>query len=655
MCNKRRYFIKTKIRCSVFFLAFLLPVVITEVLSAQIGNVLVDTEDQLNMAVIERNFDELWSLRNHKNRVISYRASMALIHADPVATEWLFQQVIQSKSMRDWILLSHSDLNSVQLGELSRLSSEKKISQELACEVFYRQGEEESLAFILNDNRNSLLNDRCAMAIGGLLSRVQASGQEIQTLLDLYERSDNEIVKRNLLYGFFRSELNRPQPGDDIHTRMSDLFINRTKTNPISLIDEYFVRALGAVGVKIAIEGRSNEDLINNLQFAVELARGTALARSQEELLFFTETLIQHPNKHVKIELMESLKISEHLSAEFLSTLSNHLNVETDNPEILLSYLHLLNHLGVDISGEGQSLKIISNENPYLLNEVYPLMRFIMDQSEFMDLLLGDLNEEGIRSYRAAEALGSLLDSGNLNDESRNIIKQEVLNQISKQNRSVLSSAVQIFTKTKLNEEEKVSLIELYKSEYKTPDSGFAAELYMLLSEVATQHYSELPEPVKKPFRKPDMNLLSGLGDQPVWILETNRGEIRIRLFKDEAPFTVSSIEHLTRNGFYNDVAFHRVVRNFVIQGGDFDRRDGFGGPPYRIPTEPSIETFSRGKVGIASSGPDTEGSQFFITHTWTPHLDGLYTIFGEVIKGMKIVDQIQIGDQVLNTRVEPE
>jgi len=276
-----------------------------------------------------------------------------------------------------------------------------------------------------------------------------------------------------------------------------------------------------------------------------------------------------------------------------------------------------------------------------------------MDQNEFRDLLLGDLNREGIRSYRAAEALGMLLESDSLNDVSRNMIRQEVLKQISNKNRSVLDSAVQIFSNTELTERELESIVELYRNEYKTPDSDFANELYVLLSEVAIQYYSELPEPVKKPFRKPDMNLLTGLGDQPVWSLVTDRGEIRIRLYPQEAPFTVSSIENLTTNGFYENVSFHRVVRNHVIQGGDFDRRDGFGGPPYRIPTEPSIETFSRGKVGIASSGPDTEGSQFFITHTWRPHLDGLYTIFGEVIQGMDIVDQIQVGDRLISAKIE--
>ncbi|TVQ66039.1 MAG: peptidylprolyl isomerase [Balneolaceae bacterium] len=159
--------------------------------------------------------------------------------------------------------------------------------------------------------------------------------------------------------------------------------------------------------------------------------------------------------------------------------------------------------------------------------------------------------------------------------------------------------------------------------------------------------------PPRKPFRYPESDWETDTDRHYDWVLETSQGEIRIRLDPDSAPFTVSSILHLSETGQYDGVVFHRVVRNFVIQGGDFDRRDGFGGPPYRIPTEPSFSSFNRGSVGMASSGQDTEGSQFFITHTRTPHLDGLYTLFGEVVEGMEVVDRIRLGDVVISARVE--
>ncbi|NBC05449.1 MAG: peptidylprolyl isomerase [Bacteroidetes bacterium] len=142
------------------------------------------------------------------------------------------------------------------------------------------------------------------------------------------------------------------------------------------------------------------------------------------------------------------------------------------------------------------------------------------------------------------------------------------------------------------------------------------------------------------------------MGTNPFWVLETEKGTIEIQLDPLAAPFTVSSIDSLTRAGAYDDVSFHRVVRNFVIQGGDIDRKDGYGGPDYRIPTEPSFKSFERGMVGIASAGTDTEGSQFFVMLNWSPHLDGNYTIFGKVTKGMDVADQIQIGDRVIEAGI---
>jgi len=150
----------------------------------------------------------------------------------------------------------------------------------------------------------------------------------------------------------------------------------------------------------------------------------------------------------------------------------------------------------------------------------------------------------------------------------------------------------------------------------------------------------------------PDWDRLYRMGTRPYWILETSRGKIEVRLEPETAPFTVSSIDSLTRAGAYDGVVFHRVVTNFVIQGGDFDRRDGFGGPGYRLPTEPSTIPFERGAAGIASSGTDTEGSQFFFMHNRAPHLDGHYTRFGEVVRGMDVVDKIQVGDVVNRARM---
>lgn len=123
---------------------------------------------------------------------------------------------------------------------------------------------------------------------------------------------------------------------------------------------------------------------------------------------------------------------------------------------------------------------------------------------------------------------------------------------------------------------------------------------------------------------------------------ETNQGSFTITLFGDKAPKTVSNFIFLVKDGFYDDLIFHRVLADFMIQGGDPDGV-GTGGPGYRFEDEldDSLTFSKKGILAMANSGPATNGSQFFITVAPTPHLNGLHTIFGEVIEGYDIVEKI--------------
>ncbi|OGL60710.1 peptidylprolyl isomerase [Candidatus Uhrbacteria bacterium RIFCSPLOWO2_12_FULL_46_10] len=126
--------------------------------------------------------------------------------------------------------------------------------------------------------------------------------------------------------------------------------------------------------------------------------------------------------------------------------------------------------------------------------------------------------------------------------------------------------------------------------------------------------------------------------------IATNKGNITIKLLDEEAPLAVSNFVYLVEAGFYNGLTFHRVVPNFVIQGGDPDG-DGTGGPGYKFSDEPVSKEYKRGIVAMANAGANTNGSQFFIVLKDQPTLPKNYTIFGEVIDGMDIVDKIIIGD----------
>ncbi len=165
------------------------------------------------------------------------------------------------------------------------------------------------------------------------------------------------------------------------------------------------------------------------------------------------------------------------------------------------------------------------------------------------------------------------------------------------------------------------------------------------------------PPPVDRSEGDPDVPLdwgyLAALGPAPRLVLETERGRIVVRLATEDAPQTVQTIARLAEEGRYDGVPFHRVVPNFVIQGGDFDSGDGRGGAGFSIASEFTLIPFARGVIGMASAGKDTEGSQFFLTHSMQPHLDGGYTAFGWVVEGMDVVDRILAGERIRRASVE--
>jgi cyclophilin family peptidyl-prolyl cis-trans isomerase/HEAT repeat protein len=150
-----------------------------------------------------------------------------------------------------------------------------------------------------------------------------------------------------------------------------------------------------------------------------------------------------------------------------------------------------------------------------------------------------------------------------------------------------------------------------------------------------------------------DPDRLRALGSEPRWILQTERGEIRIRLVPDQAPLTVLGVAGLAESGAYDGVPFHRVIGGFVAQGGDVAAGDGTGQAGLFLPSEFTLLPFVRGVVGMASSGKDTEDSQFFLVHAIQPHLDGLYTAFGWVEEGGEVMDRLLPGDLLLSSRIE--
>ena len=138
--------------------------------------------------------------------------------------------------------------------------------------------------------------------------------------------------------------------------------------------------------------------------------------------------------------------------------------------------------------------------------------------------------------------------------------------------------------------------------------------------------------------------------------LETSRGTILCDLFAVDAPLTVNNFVVLARDGFYDGTVFHRVISNFMIQGGD-PTGTGTGGPGYRFRDETSGNPHKHGtgSLSMANAGPNTNGSQFFITHAPQPHLDGKHTVFGQVVQGQEVVDAVRKGDVLTSVTINEE
>jgi cyclophilin family peptidyl-prolyl cis-trans isomerase/HEAT repeat protein len=155
------------------------------------------------------------------------------------------------------------------------------------------------------------------------------------------------------------------------------------------------------------------------------------------------------------------------------------------------------------------------------------------------------------------------------------------------------------------------------------------------------------PEPPKTQPKQPiDWKLVQRLSPDQKVLLKTSKGDITLQLYVEDAPGSVANFVQLLEKDFYNGKFFHRVVPNFVAQGGD-PRGDGWGGTDYTIRSDFADLHYLEGTVGMASAGKDTESCQWFITHNYVPHLDGRYSIFARVISGFEVVHKLQISDKI--------
>ena len=679
MCNKRRFsakynlihFFRTILSSFLMISTASVLILLSSCRTGQVedGAAVSSTvhHKDLYQAIEKRDFHALWELKDHADPHVSDMAIRATIHAEEIPIDQLFEETITSDHPGLWRVLSHQSLDPHQLRVLNRELTIGNLYLPGLCEVAARQGDQETLNNLLADPERIRSEERCSFAAGNLLTSIPVEEEVVERLFTVLNDSGDDQAKDNgqasslkengdsgsqtvthLLYGLYRSDLNRPSPGSVLFDHLTEIMDQRK--GRLTLTDEYLIRITAPESVKIIINNRPKDLVYSNVQVSVELASAITSFEGSRLNLQHLQILAEHPNPHVQVQLLESLTSLGELPPDILNLMAGFESKFKNHPETAIAFFRLMKNNGHELTAEIDELKSILIDAPYFADQIFELLSGVMDQPGYVELLLSHVEVEGIQALHASTALSRFVQGRTLSREEASGIQQALLDAAGDGNRSVLSGGRDLYLDIRfMSDANMEELAESYHEIASAPDTGLASALYSILNEISSAN--PLPEPVRKPFRRPDSQHV--MNTSPLWVLETDRGEIVIELDPNTAPYTVSSILHLTEEGVYNGVVFHRVVRNFVVQSGDFDRKDGLGGPDYRIPTEPGSHTFYKGSVGIASSGSDTEGSQFFITLTPTPHLDGNYTLFGNVRSGMEVVDTIQRGDRIVNAYIK--
>ncbi len=606
--------------------------------------------------VTERNLSGLMGFISHEDENVSNLAWRAIAHTDLNSEEKddLYRVVLDTDEEGGWFALSFHELSNSQLQTIRTELNTGQILSNSVCEVFFRQGDLVDLEFILsNEDLNQISS--CSKAIGGILSRREVPERLNRDVINLAFQSDDSEIRRNLLYGYFRSSANRPEGESGFYLDAMQNWQNFGIGN-YEFVDMTMVRLFGSEAFQMVMDELTDRELKKLIGLSVDLA--SALNRmtpnsSNMEMIF---RLLNHDNPHVTVQALASLTQLDRISNEILSRIKSEIVAPTREAEVFAAALNLFLKNDIDISVHRTRLDYFAERNPFLTDRFLVIYSALDSDEEYFSRLKSLIEKGEIEALHAGRMMTAFLQRDGILSEFSEQADEFIRSELSRGNRSALDGLTELLLNDEIIGEDDITLLNDTYSKYVEDGLIESAQIIgRILEERIPDQFSPSREIEDKNFHSPDFQKLYEMGVRPFWTLKTEKGTVQVKLDPITAPFTVSSIYSLTRNGSYNGVAFHRVVRNFVAQGGDFDRHDGFGGPEYRIPTEPSFETFERGMAGIASSGIDTEGSQFFFMHRWAPHLDGLYTNFGQITRGLDVLDKLQVGDKIIEASIYPK
>lgn len=607
------------------------------------NDVILENYPKIAAFIVARDASALLEFADHADADVRSLSWRALAKSPISRPDSLVELVISVNEHAAWFGLSTHELSEKSKQRFRNVIRANPNRYMHACEVLKRQGEEPDLVLLLETLAELQDPGLCSAAAGAVLASVDVSDTTAHTAINAAFADNRPEVRRNLLYGIYRTPLNRPSIGSDAWNRLSDAWADHgIGREPAT--DQYMVGILGSEGATRFTEHVSFPGDVNDQQLTAEVIRSIDFSDYSRSLV---KKLLSDKHPPVVTETLERLQHADTLDGPLSELIyENQVQLSRDAAVFVTAFELLMDH-GRDLTPLAEKLAFMYDENPYLTNRFLTIYRDYEPLGAFLDRVERAFHSGGIRGLHAAQVLTEVW-MGREDDALKDDVRRILYDAAEAGNASVVSGLSALLADEHLVRENDLDwLADRYQDAVASDNRTAAATFKQALETRFPDQHGELAEPDALPFKTPDWERLYALGTRPYWHLQTEKGEIVIQLDPISAPFTVSSIDSLTRAGAYNNVAFHRVIQNFVAQGGDVGRGDGFGGPGYRLPTEPSIRSFERGAVGIASSGTDTEGSQYFMMHQWKPHLDADYTLFGDVVRGLEVMDRLQVGDMV--------
>ena len=582
-----------------------------------------------------------------------------------------------------WFAISQHKCSADQLRALEEAWRQHPDYRTGIDRVLGQQGDKHSLDFLVNrlNSKKHGKEDQFALAIGRLISRYETGEQQQIKIIQHAFGGTNEQHSRAYLYGWYRG------PKNELTSAAKDTLLSYWRVFGVGTnanVDQYINKILPeSTTYETVVYYNGREQLDNNVQLSIELAKSVRDLPLNDNNSLAAKILLTSPNPHVQIQLLQSIKGKANQQDELYRYISNMMVPDsTLDDAVWLQALQTAQKVKPNImDGHWQRIDNIPQKNPYLWPKVLSIYEEVKPANQYLDRISNIVDKgDPLSSMYALQSLHQFWQSlsGDQKTEPRiETVRKLVFEALGLHDRGVAYMAKSLLEDEGLFKKDDFHRINQALSAFSLPGDieGYQAfgALYKdrfeeqakpVIDSLAALNYAPLnrsladagwdvkvPDKPHPDFRMPNWKRLWQLGRDPVWRLKTEKGTIDIKMNTLDAPATVSMIDSLSRAGAYDGIPFHRVVPNFVIQGGDIERKDGFGGPDFVIPTEASGQGFERGAAGIASAGTDTEGSQYFIMNQWSPHLNGHYTRFGEVVDGMDVVDKIEVGDKVLFTR----